>query len=87
MERIPFARAIKRNWTLTPAAWGHQRIPLQPLDGTNTFGRHSMYIHGGDNGFGSSGCIDLERGMPDFYKDWQNYNGDLSLEVKYPKDW
>ena len=46
-----------------------------------------MYVHGGDNGFGSAGCIDLERGMPNFYKDWQNYNDDLSLEVKYPENW
>ena len=75
------------NWTNRPAAWGHQRILLQPQVGTNTFGRHSMYVHGGDNGFGSAGCIDLERCMPNFYKDWQNYNDDLSLEVKYPENW
>ena len=75
------------NWTNKPAAWGHQRIPIQSQQGTDTFGRHSMYVHGGDNGFGSSGCIDLERGMPSFYKDWQSYNDDLPLEVKYPKGW
>ena len=73
--------------TNKPAAWGQQRIPIQPQSGTNTFGRHSMYVHGGDNGFGSSGCIDLERGMPYFYNDFQNYNEDLPLEVKYPKGW
>ena len=28
-----------------------------------------------------------EKEMPEFYQDWQNYNDDLSLEVKYPKDW
>ena len=83
----PIASITTNDWKSTPAAWGHQRIPIQPREGTNTFGRHSMYIHGGDNGFGSAGCIDLERGMPEFYKDWQNYNNDLSLEVKYPKDW
>ena len=83
----PISWITTENWTNKPAAWGHQRIPIQPRQGTNTFGRHSMYIHGGDNGFGSAGCIDLERGMPDFYKDWQNYDGDLSLEVKYPEDW
>ena len=75
------------DWTATPAGWGHQRIPIQALPNTNTFGRHSMYVHGGDNGFGSSGCIDLERGMPDFYNDWLNYNGNLPLKVKYPKGW
>ena len=75
------------DWTATPAGWGHQRIPIQALPNTNTFGRHSMYVHGGDNGFGSSGCIDLERGMSDFYNDWLNYNGNLPLKVKYPKGW
>ena len=87
INRNMWPRPIRKDWTNLPAAWGHQRIPLQPRQGTNTFGRDSMYVHGGDNGFGSAGCIDLERGMPDFYKDWQNYNNDLSLEVKYPKGW
>ena len=87
LDNLPYARAIKRNWTLKPAAWGHQRIPIQPQSRTNTFGRSSMYVHGGDNGFGSAGCVDLERGMPEFYKDWENYDDDLSLEVKYLKEW
>ena len=83
----PVSWVTTNNWTNTPAAWGQQRIPIQPQQGTNTFGRDSMYVHGGDNGFGSAGCIDLERGMPNFYQDWQAYDGDLSLEVKYPKGW
>lgn len=83
----PVSWVTTRNWTNTPAAWGYQRIPIQPQQGTNTYGRDSMYVHGGNNGFGSSGCIDLERGMPSFYNDWQEYDGDLSLEVKYPKGW
>ena len=76
-----------KRWFENPSAWGKSRIPIQPQQGTDTFGRHSMYVHGGDNGFGSSRCIDLERGMPSFYKDWQSYNDDLPLEVKYPKGW
>ena len=87
INRNMWPRPIRKNWTVTPAGWGHQRIPIQPLPNTNTFGRHSMYIHGGDNGFGSAGCIDLERGMPNFYNDWLEYNGTLPLEVKYPKGW
>jgi len=39
-------------------AWGDYRIPIIPKSSTNTFGRDSMYIHGG--GFpGTIGCIDL----------------------------
>lgn len=46
-----------------------------------------MYIHGGDNGYGSAGCIDLERNMPTFYNDFKNYDGEMPLNVKYPKGW
>lgn len=46
-----------------------------------------MYIHGGDNGFGSAGCIDLEKGMPNFYNDWLKHNETLPLKVKYKKGW
>ena len=75
-----------RNWNNYPASWGTSRIPIQPLEGTNTFGRHSMYIHGG-NDFGSKGCIDLAGGNDDFYKNFINYNGDMNLLVKYPSNW
>ena len=87
INRNMWPRPIRKNWTVTPAGWGHQRIPIQPLPSTNTLGRHSMYVHGGDNGFGSAGCIDLERGMPNFYDDWLKYNGTLPLKVKYKKGW
>ena len=78
---------ITPRWFEMPNGWGNSRIPIQPQQGTNTFGRHSMYVHGGDNGYGSAGCIDLERNMPTFYSDFQNYNGSTPLNVKYPKGW
>ena len=46
INRNMWPRPIRRDWTVTPAGWGHQRIPIQPLPTTNTFGRHSMYVHG-----------------------------------------
>ena len=73
-------------WKRNPDAWGYSRIPIQPLPTTNTFGRHSMYVHGGTVP-GSAGCIDLTGRMEDFYNDWLKYNGNLPLKVKYPKDW
>ena len=73
-------------WKRNPDAWGHSRIPIQPLPTTNTFGRHSMYVHGGTVP-GSAGCIDLTGRMEDFYNDWLKYNGNLPLKVKYPKGW
>lgn len=85
INRNMWPRPIKKDWTNFPSSWGHQRIPIQPRQGTDTFGRNGMYIHGGNNGFGSAGCIDLERGMPDFYNDFKNYNDNMSIEVKYPE--
>ena len=73
-------------WKRNPDAWGYSRIPIQPLPDTNTFGRHSMYVHGGTVP-GSAGCIDLTGRMEDFYNDWLKYNGNLPLKVKYPKGW
>ena len=73
-------------WYENPVAWGKSRIPIQPLPNTNTFGRHSMYVHGG-NVPGSAGCIDLTYANDDFYNDFLKYNGNLSLKVKYPKGW
>ena len=73
-------------WKTNSDAWGYSRIPIRALPETNTFGRHSMYVHGGITP-GSAGCIDLTGNMEDFYRDFLNYNGDLSLEVKYPKEW
>jgi hypothetical protein len=73
-------------WKRNPIAWGNSRIPIQPLSNTNTLGRHSMYIHGGDI-LGSAGCIDLTGRNDDFYDDYKRYDGDLYLEVKYPKNW
>ena len=56
------------------------------MAGTNTYGRHSMYVHGG-TAPGSAGCIDLTGRNDDFYNDFKNYNGDIELKVKYPKGW
>ena len=70
-------------WKLQPNSWGNQRIPIQPQQETNTFGRHSMYVHGGTIP-GSSGCIDLTGNMENFYNDFQNYNGDIPLTIQYP---
>lgn len=74
------------DWTVAPVSWGHQRVPIQPLKNTDTFGRDSMYVHGGES-FGSGGCIDTAKGMKDFYKDYKRYNEDIPLEIKYPKSW
>ncbi len=73
-------------WFELPDGWGKSRIPIQPLPDTNTFGRHSMYVHGGAVP-GSAGCIDLTYRNDDFYNDWLKYNGNLPLKVKYPKGW
>lgn len=73
-------------WYEDPKSWGSSRVHIQPQEGTETFGRSGMFVHGGATP-GSAGCIDLTYHNDDFYKDFKNYNGDIPLKVKYPKDW
>ena len=75
-----------KRWYEIPYGWGESRIPIKPMPNTNTFGRQSMYVHGGAVP-GSAGCIDLTYRNNDFYNDFQKYDDDLPLEVKYPKGW
>jgi RHS repeat-associated protein len=41
--------------------WGDWRVPLVPLEGTNTYGRSDFFLHGGSMP-GSAGCIDFGGG-------------------------
>jgi hypothetical protein len=70
-------------------AWGDYRMQIIPENNTQTFGRHSFFIHGGGI-FGSAGCIDLATNMPDFvkyYSTWRTQTGKnkLPIEVSYVK--
>jgi RHS repeat-associated protein len=37
--------------------WGDYRVPLHPVDGTNTYGRSGFFLHGGWKRLGSEGCL------------------------------
>jgi RHS repeat-associated protein len=37
--------------------WGDYRVPLHPVDGTDTYGRSGFFLHGGWKRMGSEGCI------------------------------
>jgi hypothetical protein len=72
------------NTDLSRVAWGSDRWRLNPKKGTNTFGRHSFYLHGGSTP-GSIGCIDLVTDSPDFadyYKKWMAKTGRSTIDVK-----
>lgn len=62
--------------------WGKNRIQLHPLKGTNTFGRTGFNIHGGKE-WGSAGCIDLQKNMPSFAREFLKENKNIILKVKY----
>jgi hypothetical protein len=65
-------------------AWGSARGSLRPLKGTNTFGRGSMYLHGGSLP-GSIGCIDLVTGIKDFagyWTEWSRSSGKKEIKLK-----
>ena len=77
------------NWNLNTIArrvsWGNFRAPLIPMEGTDTFGRTSMYIHGGTIP-GSIGCIDLMERMESFaklYSIWYEKHGPITITVLY----
>jgi len=63
-------------------AWGDHRLWLEPLSGTDTFGRGGFSIHGGTS-FGSAGCIDCAGGMNSFAGQFRLLNQDLTLRVQY----
>lgn len=69
-------------WPGGRRSWGDQRVWLEPEDGTETYGRTNMSIHGGDVP-GSRGCIDLTHNMEKFSKLFRQYGKSMRLEVKY----
>ena len=63
-------------------AWGNYRVPLEADDGTDTRGRHSMYIHGGDE-LGSAGCIDVGPNMDRLAPYIKNNRSSVKVLVRY----
>lgn len=66
-------------------SWGNYRVPLEPDSNTETYGRHSMYIHGGDE-LGSAGCIDLGKNMDQLAPYIKNSRHPVNVRVKYKSD-
>ena len=75
----------KESWMRDEDKWGNYRIPLRPADNTETYGRHSMYIHGSDE-LGSEGCIDLGNNMDQLAPYIKNSRQPVSVRVKYKSD-
>ena len=60
--------------------WGSHLVRPHPLAGTETFGRHGFYIHGGREP-GSIGCIDVGGNMASFVNKLMIGNPSRSVEV------
>ena len=75
----------KESWMRDEDKWGNYRIPLRPADNTETYGRHSMYIHGSDE-LGSEGCTDLGNNMDQLAPYIKNSRQPVSVRVKYKSD-
>jgi hypothetical protein len=69
-------------WPGGSIAWGVHRVQLEPLPGTNTFGRRNFFIHGGAS-YGSAGCIDLAMHMHEFVHVFRVAGEDMVVTVKY----
>ncbi len=63
-------------------SWGSVRTLLQPVNGTITYGRSGMYLHGGTNP-GSIGCIDLTYHNDSFHQKLQTYGKPIKVYVGY----
>jgi len=75
---------FSNNTDSSQVAWGSHRWALLPKKGTQTFGRHNFYLHGGSTP-GSIGCIDLVTESPNFssyYEQWRKKTGRSSIDVK-----
>lgn len=77
-------RNILKNyrWKDKPESWGNYRVPLEADDGTDTHGRHSMYIHGGDE-LGSAGCIDVGPNMDRLAPYIKSSRSPVKVRVRY----
>lgn len=60
--------------------WGHFRVPLHPLPGTETYGRSGFFVHGGRRP-GSAGCVDVGASEDEFFKRIKQNQGPLALRV------
>jgi RHS repeat-associated protein len=62
--------------------WGTIRTWLEPMSGTDTYGRGGFSIHGGKEP-GSAGCIDLTNMNNEFHNWLKSYAKPIILKVKY----
>ena len=73
-----------------PEGWGHHRITIHEMPGTQTYGRGGFFVHGGSHQ-GSAGCVHLTgNGMETFLADLKSTLDGLPrcsipLSVVYPK--
>ena len=63
LRDVPFLRQY-------PEGWGHHRITIHEMPGTQTYGRGGFFIHGGTHP-GSAGCVHVTGpdGMETFLAD------------------
>lgn len=80
--------AIGQKWGEWPGgsiAWGSKRVWLNPIEGTDAFGRKNFSIHGGSFP-GSAGCIDLTGDMDAFARMFREHGKDMKLYVDYGRE-
>ena len=63
--------------------WGDYRVPLKPVEGTETFDRSGFFLHGGTEP-GSAGCIDVGRRDRHIFDYLLREGGLVDVRVRYP---
>jgi len=75
IERIP-------EGFLDSNPWGTFRARLNPLPGTNTYGRTNFYIHNSSKGY-THGCIEIESAFFNKLLDYRKIHSSITLYVNY----
>lgn len=60
--------------------WGRYRVPLQPDQSTETFGRSGFFLHGGRKP-GSAGCIDVGSSDKNLFENLRRASGLVPIVV------
>ena len=69
-------------WHGLSFAWGRHRVELFPAQGTETYGRTGMFLHGGAVP-GSAGCVDLTSYLEAFIMKFHRLGQSVRLVVDY----
>ena len=84
IEQLPYVGYDRNGVAYGYQEWGTWRAKLQPLQGTNTYGRKDFYFHNSTKGY-SHGCIECSNSIYYVLKEYRNSGKKyIDVVVDYP---